>query len=140
MLDSYVDDAFGGAIQVQTAQGLIDFVTESGASHGADVNQLKTCGPDTLMVILGLLYNSCTRVCSLDPAKVEKYSRRIEAILSAGGTSPKNLEKIIGNLAFAAWVEPFGRPILSFLAAYILPDQPTAFRPLTAMMFVGFRV
>ena len=92
------------------------------------------------MVILGLLYNSCTRVCSLDPAKVKKYTQRIEAILEAGGTSSKNLEKIIGNLAFAAWVEPFGRPILSFLAAYILPDQPTAFRPLTAMMLVGFKV
>ena len=92
------------------------------------------------MVILGLLYNSCTRVCSLDPSKVDKYSQRIYVIINNGGASSKDLEKIIGNLAFAAWAKPFGRPLLSFLAAYIIPDQPTAFRPLTAMMLVAFKV
>ena len=54
------------------------------------------------MVILGLLYNSCSEVCSLDPDKVRKYSDRIEAIVKAGGASSKDLEKITGNLVFAA--------------------------------------
>ena len=140
VLGSYVDDAFGGSQSKKSAQKLIDFVSEMGAHHGAGVNYAKTCGPATSMVILGLLYNSRTRVCSLDPVKVAKYSERIHTIINNGGTTSKGLEKIIGNLAFAAWVQPFGRPLLSFLAAYIIPDRPTTFRPLTEMMQVAFRV
>ena len=101
-LDSYVDDAFGGTLHTQTANGLINFITDSGASHGAEVNCSKTRGPATMMVILGLFYNSRSEVCALAPAKVKKYTDRIEAIIRAGGTSSKNLEKIIGNLGFAA--------------------------------------
>ena len=37
-------------------------------------------------------------------------------------------------------MEPFGRPLLTFLASYIIPDQPTAVRPLTQMMWVGLQV
>ena len=140
VLGSYVDDAFGGALCIDTAQKLINFVSELGASHGAGVNHAKTCGSATSIVILGLLYNSRTRVCSLDTAKVAKYSKRIRMIINNGGTTSKGLEKIIGNLAFAAWVEPFGRPLLSFLAAYVIPDKPATFRPLTEMMQVAFRV
>ena len=101
-LDSYVDDTFGGTLHTQTSQKLIDYITDSGASHGAEVNLRKTRGPATRMVILGLHYDSCSEVCALDPAKVKKYTCRIETILREGGTSSKNLEKIIGNLVFAA--------------------------------------
>ena len=31
----------------------------------------------------------------------------------------KNLEKIVGNLAFAIWVAPFGNPFISNIANFI---------------------
>ena len=92
------------------------------------------------MVILGLQYDSEFKVCNLDPAKVVKYTTRIETVIRVGGTSSKSLERIVGNLGFAAWVEPFGRPLLSFLASHIIPQRPAAFIPMSPMMFVGFKV
>ena len=47
---------------------------------------------------------------------------------------------MVGRLEFAAWVEPFGWPILTFLSAYITPNHPNLIRPLTAMMKICLRV
>ena len=55
-----------------------------GARHGARINVTKTGGPAISLVILGLLYNAQLRVCSLDPAKVEKYTQRILVIINKG--------------------------------------------------------
>ena len=81
-MGSYVDDAFGGTLQPASSQAFIDFITNMGARHGAEVNSKKTEGPAYSMVILGLLYNARLRICSLDPAKVVKYSFRIHSNLS----------------------------------------------------------
>ena len=88
------------------------------------VNVKKTEGPARAMVILGLHYCSRSKVCKLDPDKVVRYSERLRLLLYAGNTTSKELERIVGNLEFAAWVEPFGRPLLSFIAREILPDEP----------------
>ena len=88
------------------------------------VNTAKTEGPATAMVILGLHYCSQEKVCKLDPAKVAKYSERLRAMLRTGHTTSKDLERVTGNLEFAAWVEPFGRPLLSFISQEITPNQP----------------
>ena len=76
------------------------------------------------MVILGLHYCSQKKICKLDPAKVIKYADRLRSMLRAGHTTSKDLERLIGNLEFAAWVEPFGRPLLSFISREITPNQP----------------
>ena len=44
----------------------------------------KAPPPATSMVILGLKNCSLTKVCSLDPAKVTKYSVRISQLLNVG--------------------------------------------------------
>ena len=54
------------------------------------------------MVILGLVYNFTYNIYAMDPAKFEKYSKRMHLILNRGWASSKDLERIIGNLAFAA--------------------------------------
>ena len=140
VLGSYVDDAFGGAVRRRVASELINYITLAGAQHGAIVNPDKTEGPATAMVILGLLYCSISKVCSLDPAKVIKYSKRINHILQTGHTTSKELEQLVGNLEFAAWVEPFGRPLLSFLSRNIFPDAPKRRVYLSSMMSVAMRV
>ena len=76
------------------------------------------------MVILGLLYRSDFKICSLAPKKVSKYSERISHLLKQGWVSSKDLERMVGRLEFAAWLEPFGRPLLTFLSAYIAPNLP----------------
>ena len=123
-LGSYVDDAFGGATTRQTAAKLIHFITKAGDAMATVVNTSKTEGPATAMVILGLHYCSQTKICKLDPAKVTKYSDRLRSMLRAGHCTSKDLERLIGNLEFAAWVEPFGRPLLSFISREITPDRP----------------
>ena len=52
----------------------------------------------------------------------------------------KDLERMVGRLEFAAWVEPFGRPLLTFLSAYITPAFPHSTLPLTKMMLICLRV
>ena len=123
-LGSYVDDAFGGATTRQTAAKLIHFITKAGDAMATVVNTSKTEGPATAMVILGLHYCSQTKICKLDPAKVTKYSDRLRSMLRIGHCTSKDLEQLVGNLEFAAWVEPFGRPLLSFISREITPDRP----------------
>ena len=102
VLGSYVDDGFGGATSQQLAAKLIVFVTQSGAKLGAVVNMLKTEGPAPALVILGLHYCAQSAVCSLDPVKVARYTGRLNALLAAGRATSKELERIVGNLQFAA--------------------------------------
>ena len=123
MLGSYVDDGFDGATSRQLAAKLIVFITLTGSNLGAVVNLSKTEGPASAVVILGLHYCALSAVCSLDPKKVAKYTGRLNALLAAGRATSKELERIVGNLQFAAWVEPFGRPLLSFIALGIVPDK-----------------
>ena len=92
------------------------------------------------MVILGLLYRSDVKICSLDPKKVLKYTEQIKTIIRQGWATSKELERMVGRLEFAAQVEPFGRPLLTFLSAYIDPNNPQLIRPLTQMMTICLQV
>ena len=140
VLDSYVDDGFGGDNAYSIAQALISFITKAGKRYGTLVNVAKTCGPAIAMVILGLLYHSRRKICSLDPEKVTKYSAHISQLLTQDRITSKDLERMVGRLEFAAWVEPFGRPLLTFLSAYISPTFPYSTLPLTKMMMICLRV
>ena len=140
VLGSYVDDAFGGATTQVLAKKLIAFITTMGAMLGATVNSKKTEGPATSMVILGFRYDSRARVCNLDPAKVSRYTARLQRILTRGWATSKELERVVGNLQFAAWVEPFGRPLLSFIAKEITPTAPRRVVPVTPFARVAMQV
>ena len=140
VLGSYVDDGFGGDKDYSTAQALIRFVTDAGNRHGTLVNAAKTRGPAIAMVILGLQYHSMRKICSLDPAKVTKYSTHISELLMQNWVTSKDLERMVGRLEFAAWVEPYGRPLLTFLSSYIKLAYPQSTRPLTNMMMICLRV
>ena len=134
VLGSYVDDAFGGDKSYSTAQALIQYITSSGERYGTLVNVSKTRGPAISMVILGLLYRSDLKICALAPKKVKKYSEQITRQLKLRWVTSKDLERMVGRLEFAAWVEPFGRPLLTFLSAYITPKLPQLTRRMTELM------
>ena len=105
---------------------MMDTLTTVGRATATIINPEKTRGPANELVILGLLYCSVTRTCHLGDAKRLKYMSRITAVISSQRTTSKQLEQLAGNLGYAAFVEPFCRPLLSCLFSLIVEDKPTA--------------
>ena len=126
VLGSYVDDAFGGANSQARSKLMMETLTIVGRATATAFNTAKNRGPATALVILGLLYCSVTRSCRLGDAKRAKYMSRIWSMISTPVTTSKQLEQLAGNLCFAAWVEPFCRPLLSCVFSLVVQDKPTA--------------
>ena len=103
---------------------MIDWLYVVGRATETVFNKEKTRGPATRLVILGLLYCSVTRSCRVGDKKRDKYLARIDLMLVNPTTTSKQLEQVVGNLGYAAWVEPFGRPLLTFLAHLIDHEDP----------------
>ena len=61
-------------------------------------------------------------------------------MLRIGHTTSKDLERLIGNLEFAAWVEPVGRPPLPFISREITPNQPRPHITLPYVTRVAMRI
>ena len=123
VLGSYVDDAFGGTHGLRSTQLMMHTLTISGKRTWTFINPSKTEGPARSLVVLGLLYCSLTCTCRLGPAKRQKYLRRIAEAIQQPVTS-EQLEKLAGNLGYAAWVEPFCSPLLAGVFAVINHDEP----------------
>ena len=124
VLGSYVDDAFGGTNSRAHTQIMMETLAIVGRATDTKVNPAKSRGPATKLVILGLLYCSGSRSCRLGDAKRAKYMSRIQLAFSATVTTSKQLEQLAGNLGFAAWVEPFCRPLLSPVFSLVVQDKP----------------
>ena len=103
------------------------------------INPAKTEGPARSLVILGLLYCSETRTCRLGKAKRDKYLSRITEAIEQPVTS-EQLEKLAGNLGYAAWVEPFCRPLLASIFAVIDREHPQTQVDLTPYTLAALRV
>ena len=98
------------------AMVMVDVLFAVGDLTGAKMNIKKCHSPVQIIEIINFLYASILKICILSITKQEKYIRRIDSILSATIVSLKRLEKLVGNLTYAAWVAPFGRPFLSTLS------------------------
>ena len=97
-----MDDGFGGALANTQAKLMIDWLYRAGKSTDTEFNLDKTRGPATRLVILGFLYCSGSRSCRLGNDKLTKYTSRIDDILTYGVTTSKNIERLVGNLGYAA--------------------------------------
>ena len=86
-----------------------------------------------MLIILSLNYCSRSRVFSLEPAKLTEYAIRTNKLLAPGQTISEDLARIVGNFQFATWVEPLGRPLLSFIRLTITHDKPRGIVPLSTM-------
>ena len=73
-----------------------------GRATGTLFNMVKTRGPATRLVILGLLYCSRTRSCRIGYDKRAKYSARVAMLVLKPTTTSKSLEQLVGNLGYAA--------------------------------------
>ena len=140
VLGSYVDDGFGGAGTQGNAQLMIDHLFKAGLATSTLFNMIKTRGPARSLVILGLLYCSVTQSCRLGNKKKQKYLSRVDAMMASVGTTSKLLEQLVGNLGFAAWVEPFTRPLLTFLSSHISRESPTALIAASPLVMIALRI
>ena len=125
-LASYVDDFFGGPVRTgclksdkKTANLLITNLISVGEVTNTRMNPLKCLPPSRSMNILGIVFDSKRRLCTLPIKKVVKYLRRIKLLHQNRSCTPKELEKIIGNLVFAAWVFPFGTSFISHISYFL---------------------
>ena len=124
MIESYVDDIFGGAYDKINTAELKDRVIRTGVATTAVPNLDKCHGPSQLLVILGMLFDAIKRNISLPPKKQSKYLQKLNKIINAGWASSKDLEKIVGYLVWASYAEPFGRPFISAISAHISRMDP----------------
>ena len=89
----------------------------------ARMNFKKCCLPARKMEIVWFMYDAITRSCHLSDKKRTKYINRIDRVLESAYIPPKTIEKLVGNLTYAALVSPFGRPFLSVLSSKIIPSK-----------------
>ena len=106
MIKSYVDDIFGGALTKSQAAQLKNEIIRTGIVTSARANFTKCHGPAQRLKILGMMYDAVAKKCSLPSKKISKYINRINEILLKKQTSSKELERLVGNLVWASYVEP----------------------------------
>ena len=130
-IESYVDDIFGGADTKSQASQLKIEVIRTGIVTSARANFEKCLGPAQCLKILGMMYDAITKRCFLPPGKILKYITRINEILRRKEASSKEFERLVGNLVWASYVEPWGRPFLSALSSKIKRFNPYVIIPVT---------
>ena len=102
VIKSYVDDIFGGAITFENALKLKSFLIAVGNLTTAKMNRLKCHGPARQLAILGMLFDSVNKRCTMTPKKQQKYIARLKKSLEKKGMTSKDLEKMVGYLVYAA--------------------------------------
>ena len=140
---SYIVDFFGGPKRSQAgvehdklrAKVLFKQLIAVGELTGARMNLRKCYPPARVMEILGFIYDSIKKSCRLSEKKKEKYIRRINEAIRSPHLNMKDLEKLVGNLTYSAWVAPFGRPFLSVLSGKITPSAGKKLIKMTNAMY-----
>lgn len=94
-------------------------VISTGRVTTAIVNLEKCHGPSQNLAILGIMYDAVGKRCNLPVKKQHKYILALLRILIKGSSPSKDLEKIVGYLVYASYVEPFGRPFISAISSKI---------------------
>ena len=80
---------------------MFDLLLAAGDLTGAKMNREKCLEPVQIMVILGFVYDSISRICRLSEKKVKKYLSRIELVLNSPSVQFKQLEKLVDWLNVA---------------------------------------
>ena len=84
------------------ADRLFESLLVVGDLTGTKMNRDKCHPPAQVMDILGFTYNPIAKSCSLSRKKQYKYLHRLNEIMSSTHVQFKQLEKLIGNLTYAA--------------------------------------
>ena len=139
-LESYVDDIFGGANTKENAKELKEALIAVGELTSTKMNLKKCHGPATSLTILGMLFDSAKQNCRLCPKKTIKYTKYLEMALLKNSLTTKELEKLVGYVSYASWVEPFGRPFISPFSSAMLRSQPEEQVVYTEYMIIALKI
>ena len=142
---THVDDIFGGLQGDPSYEHALDFrryICETGLSLTLLFNMEvhKTPLPATQQVILGCLYDSELRKIRIAEKKRVKYIQRIRDLLQSSTSTVSILQKVLGNLNYAAEVAPFGRPFLAHLTNAISGADREGSVHVTEIMKLALRI
>ena len=102
------------------------YIFDYGERLSIEFNMKKSPLPARKQVILGCTCDSISRRIKTAEKKRAKYMQRIVQILLKATTTIPEIQKLHGNLNYAAMVAPFGRPFLAALSDLIKHRRPTA--------------
>ena len=105
-----MDDFFGGPERTEDgiepdkrkADLMFEYLLTVGDLTGAKMNKTKCHSPARIMEVLGFVYDSILKTCRLSEKKRLKYLSRIDSVLKSSKVRFKVLEKLVGNLTYAA--------------------------------------
>ena len=103
------------------------------------INLKKCKGPSNILTSLSLQYNASLRL-SISGKKKSKYLSKLRSLLSGTSCRSREVEKLLGYLGYASWVEPFGRPFLSALSLELDREDSWALIELGEYTILAFRI
>ena len=111
---NYVDD-FGGCDSPSRASDAFHAVKKLLFIFGLETSTDKDCSPLTLMVFLGILFDTIQMTMSIPQAKLEELLQIIKSVINASTISHCRLQSLLGLMSFVtACVRP-GRIFISAL-------------------------
>ena len=102
------------------------YIFDAGERLSIEFNMKKSPVPARRRVILGCMYDSISRRIKTAAKKRAKYMQRIVRVLLRDKTTIPEVQRLHGNLNYAAVVAAFGRPFLAVLLDLIKHRRPTA--------------
>lgn len=123
VMTSYLDDFFGGQATRARAQAAIDRFTAIAELLGWSIQKKKVMLGQRLK-ILGIIYDTRSRTCSLPEGKRQALSGRISRLLAKGKGSRKEYEQLTGDLGYASNVDLSLRTRLPMLYRAVYSDVP----------------
>ena len=101
------------------------YIFDTGERLSIEFNMKKLPVPARKQVILGCMYDSISRRIKTAEKKRAKYMQRIVRVLLKGTTTTPEIQRLHGNLNYAAMVASFGRPFLATLLDLVKHRRPT---------------
>ena len=140
-----MDDVFGGCPfcdSYEKSCHFRDYICRKGKALSIKFNEklTKTPFPSKSQVILGCLWDSCSRRVRTSEKKKVKYLSRISDLLGKETTTVKEILRIHGNLNYAAEVAPFGRPFLAPLSNLTVDKELKDIVNICQLSKMGLRV
>ena len=99
----------------------------------------KACPASSLMVVLGILFNTINMTISIAPDRVLEIQQEVEAWHDKTSMSRKQLESLIGKLQFASQVIRAGRVFLARLLDELRGSQKRGHFPVPDHIFQDFK-
>jgi len=112
VLQSYVDDFFGGADTYDKAVAQMTLWLQVCRDLGVPVSKAKTFLPSRVMEILGLIINTNTMTLSVSQDRLLDILDELEEFSIAKSVRRSDLESLAGKMVFACSVLPGGRTFM----------------------------